>query len=110
MASYEARGFTWTTTLPEEFRRLNGYDVYKFIPALFEDDVFNPELTAHFKADFQLTLSELMINGFYKKSKEICNMHGLKNNCEAGGPGLPLHNVPVEPYESPWRRTGYSKG
>jgi len=100
MASYEARGFTWTTTLPEEFRRLNGYDVYKFIPALFEDDVFYPELTAHFKADFQLTLSELMINGFYKKSKEICNMHGLKNNCEAGGPGLPLHNVPVEPLKA----------
>ncbi|MFW5835367.1 MAG: glycosyl hydrolase [bacterium] len=100
MASYEARGFTWTTTLPEEFRSLNGYDVYKFIPALFEDDLFNPELTAHFKSDFQLTLSELMINGFYKKSKEICNKHGLKNNCEAGGPGLPLHNVPVEPIKA----------
>jgi len=100
MASYEAKGLTWTTTLPSVFKEINGYDVDKFLPALFSKDVFSPELTAHFKADFQRTLSELMINNFYKKSREICNRHGLKNNSESGGPGLPLHNVPVEPLKA----------
>lgn len=100
MASYEAKGFTWTTTLPAEFKKINGYDVFKLLPALFAEDVFKPEGRAHFKADFQRTLSELMINNFYKKSKEICNQHGLKNNSESGGPGLPLHNVPVEPIKA----------
>lgn len=102
MASYEAKGFTWTTTLPSEFKKINGYDVYKFLPALFNGDSgdFTPEVQANFRADFQRTLSELMINNFYKKSKEICNKHGLKNNSEAGGPGLPIHNVPVEPIKA----------
>ncbi len=100
MASYEAKGFTWTKTMPEEFRKINGYDLDKFLPILFFDGIYTPEITANFKADFQRTLSELMINNFYKKSKEICNLYGLKNNCEAGGPGLPLHNVPVEPIKA----------
>ncbi len=100
MASYEARGFTWTPTLAAEFRRINGYDVRKFLPVLFGEAPFPVEVTARFKADFQRTLSELMIRNFYMKSKEICNAHGLKNNSEAGGPGLPLHNVPVEPLKA----------
>ena len=100
MASYEAKALTWTTTLPEVFKQINGYPVEKFLPALFPDNPFTPALTAHFKADFQKTISELMINNFYKKSREICHQHGLKNNCEAGGPGLPLHNVPVEPLKA----------
>jgi len=100
MASYEARGFTWTPTLPEKFKEINGYDVKKLLPLLFEEVQYTPETTANFKADFQRTLSELMITNFYMKSKEVANAHGLKNNSEAGGPGLPLHNVPVEPLKA----------
>jgi hypothetical protein len=100
MASYEAKGFTWTTTLPTEFKRINGYAVEKFIPVLFDENIFSSELADNFRQDFQRTLSELMINNFYKKSKEICNAHGLENNAEAGSPGLPLHNVPVEPLKA----------
>ncbi|NHE57840.1 glycosyl hydrolase [Cyclobacterium plantarum] len=100
MASYEARGFTWTPTLPEKFKSINGYDVKKLLPILFEEAEFSAETTANFQADFQRTLSELMIQNFYMKSKEVCNAHGLKNNSEAGGPGLPLHNVPVEPLKA----------
>jgi hypothetical protein len=100
MASYEAKGFTWTTTLPDAFKKINGYGVEKFLPALFSDSLFTAEAQANFQADYYRTLSELMINNFYKKSKEICNQHGLKNNSEAGGPGLPLHNVPVEPLKA----------
>ncbi|MBD3628589.1 glycosyl hydrolase [Cyclobacterium sp.] len=100
MASYEARGFTWTPTLPEKFKAINGYEVKKLLPILFEEAEFSAETTANFRADFQRTLSELMIHNFYMKSKEVCNAHGLKNNSEAGGPGLPLHNVPVEPLKA----------
>ncbi|HLU90125.1 MAG TPA: glycosyl hydrolase, partial [Cyclobacteriaceae bacterium] len=100
MASYEARGFTWTPTLPEMFKELNGYDVVKFLPILFGDAEYPSTTTSSFRADFQKTLSELMIQNFYMKSKEISNAHGLKNNSEAGGPGLPVHNVPVEPLKA----------
>lgn len=100
MASYEMKGFTWTRTLPDEFRKVNGYPIYKLLPALFDDKVFSPDVHAVFRVDFQETLSELMINNFYKKSSEVCRRYGLKNNSEAGGPGLPIHNVPVEPIKA----------
>lgn len=67
MASYEAKGLAWTTTLPSVFKEINGYDVNKFLPVLFSENVLSPELTANFRADYQRTLSELMINNFYKK-------------------------------------------
>ena len=100
LASYEATEFAWTTTLPAEFKKINGYDVYKLIPALFNPNIFSPETTRNFKSGFSHTLSELMISNFYKKAREIANNHGLKINSESGGPGQPLHNVPAEPLKA----------
>jgi hypothetical protein len=100
LASYEARGFVWTSTLPKEFKKVNGYDIYKFLPSLFDQELFNKETTKRVQTDFKKTLSELMINNLYKKSKEICNKYGLKINCEAGGPGYPLYNGPAEPLKA----------
>lgn len=100
LASYEARGMTWTPSLPVVFRDMHRYDIYKFLPLLFNKDLYQPSLAERFQTDFQKTLSELMINNFYRKAKEITNSYGLKINSESGGPGYPLHNVPVEPLKS----------
>jgi len=96
LASFEATGTIWTPSLPTEFKKLNGYDVNKFLPALFDKDIFGPTISADFKRDFELTVSELMINNHYRKGKEIANKYGLTLISESGGPGPPLHNVPVE--------------
>ncbi|WP_080055104.1 glycosyl hydrolase [Spirosoma aerolatum] len=95
LASYEAKEFTWTPTLPAAFRKLHGYDLYKFLPAIFNKDGYRPELAKSFQFDFDNTLSELMINNHYRKAKEICNRHGLQIISESGGPGH-LHHIPVE--------------
>lgn len=100
LASYEARGFVWTSSLCDEFRRLNGYDITPFIPALFSPELFKPEITEMVISDFRKTLSELMINNLYKKAREISNRYGLMINCEAGGPGYPLYNGPAEPLKA----------
>ena len=100
LASYEASALAWTTSLPEEFRNINGYDLYKFLPLFDDPELFSEETGEKFMTDFRRTLSELMINNFYKKAREIANKNGLKINSEAGGPGFPLHNVPVEPLKS----------
>ena len=100
LASYEARGFVWTSTLPKEFKKVNGYDIFKFLPSLFDKALFSEEVTKRVQTDFKKTLSELMINNLYKTSKEICNQYGLKINCEAGGPGYPLYNGPAEPLKA----------
>lgn len=96
LASFEATGTVWTPTLAGTFKNINGYDLDKFLPQLFNPEVFDATTKAAFKRDFDLTLSELMINNHYRKAKEICNKYGLKLISESGGPGPPLHNVPVE--------------
>ncbi len=100
LASYEARGFVWTSTLASEFKKVNGYDVYKYLPSFFDQAIFNPETTKKVQNDFKKTLSELMINNLYKNAQKICSQNGLKINCEAGGPGFPLYNGPAEPLKA----------
>ncbi len=95
LASYEAKEFTWTPTLPAAFRKQHGYDLYKFLPAVFNREWYRPELAAAFQADIDKAFSELMINNHYRKSKEICNRYGLQIISESGGPGH-LHHIPVE--------------
>lgn len=100
LASYEARGFVWTSTLPREFKKLNGYDIYKFLPSFYDKELFSNGVLERVQTDFKKTLSELMINNLYKESKKICNRYGLKINSEAGGPGYPLYNGPAEPLKA----------
>jgi hypothetical protein len=100
LASYEARGFVWTSSLPAEFKKVNGYDIYKFLPSFFDPELFDKVTTQRIQTDFKKTLSELMINNLYKTAKKICNNYGLKINCEAGGPGYPLYNGPAEPLKA----------
>lgn len=100
LASYEATGFVWTLTLPQVFEEINGYEITPYLPVLFNEEAYGEDIVSEFKKDHQRTLSELMINNFYKKGKEIANAHGLMINSESGGPGFPLHNVPVEPLKS----------
>lgn len=96
LASFEATGSVWTGSLPDAFRKINGYDVYKFLPALFNPQFFDSMTAEKFRHDFNLVISELMIRNHYGKAKEIANSYGLQLISESGGPGPPLHNVPVE--------------
>lgn len=100
LASYEARGLVWSSTLPREFKKLHGYDIRKYLPLFFSDTLFSQETALKVQEDFRKTLSEMMITNLYKKAKSICNSYGLKINCEAGGPGYPLYNGPAEPLKA----------
>ena len=95
LASYEAKEFAWTSSLPQTFKKLNGYDIYKFLPAVYNPKLFDPKTAEKFNTDFSRTFSELMIRNHYRKSQEISNKYGLKIISEAGGPGH-LHHIPVE--------------
>lgn len=96
LASYEATGFVWTPDLPAAFNEINGYPIEKFLPALFDKTLLPGSLTDRFQQGYNRTLSELMIRNHYRKAGEICHRYGLLIASEAGGPGPPLHNVPVE--------------
>lgn len=96
VCSYELRGATWTPALPEEFARRRGYDLKPFLPVLVGCIMKDETTTRRFIRDYETTLSDLIVDGFYGRATAICHQHGLKLCAEAGGPGLPLHPVPVD--------------
>ncbi|MEX0680659.1 MAG: glycosyl hydrolase [Balneolales bacterium] len=101
LASYEMRGFAFTPALPDKFKSQHGYDIYKFLPSLnvhdaYVESAYEDEIAKRFLYDYNQTISDLMIINHYQKGSEVANSSGLKLVSESGGPGLPLHNVPVE--------------
>lgn len=99
LASYENNDLLWTKDLPAEFKSQNNYDILKFVPAIFNPEIFDEKLINNFQFDFRKTISELMIKNFYKTAKNICNKNGLLLISESGGPGG-WHNIPVEALKS----------
>lgn len=96
VCSYELRGASWTPKLLEEFQRRRGYDMKPYLPVLLGCIMKDEATTRRFIRDYETTLSDLIVDGFYGRATEICHRHGLKLCAEAGGPGLPLHPVPVD--------------
>ncbi len=96
LCSYELRGLIWTPGLIDGFRRRRGYDPTPYLPVLFGRTVGGPEVSDRFRYDFNRTLSDLIIEEFYAAARRMCNREGLSLCAEAGGPGPPLHQVPVD--------------
>ncbi|GAB4128080.1 MAG: hypothetical protein Kow0040_02400 [Thermogutta sp.] len=96
VCSYELRGATWTPGFLEEFRRRRGYDMKRLLPVLDGCLVGDEYRNRRFLHDFRKTLGELLVDAFYRRASELSRAEGLLLCAEAGGPGLPLHQVPVD--------------
>ncbi len=96
VCSYELRGATWTPGFLNEFRRRRGYDMKRLLPALDGCLIGDAYRTRRFLHDFRKTLGELLVDAFYRRASELSRAEGLLLCAEAGGPGLPLHQVPVD--------------
>lgn len=96
LASYEVRGQIWTPDFTEQFRRRRGYDPTRFLPALYGAVVDDEEVTARFRYDFRKTLGELLVDAYYRTASKVAHEAGLGIESEAGGPGPPIHQVPVD--------------
>jgi hypothetical protein len=96
LASYEVRGPIWSPGFAQEFERRRGYSMVRWLPAVFGSQVTNEELTDRFLFDYRKTLGEVLINAYYRVAREAAHEAGLTIKSEAGGPGPPIHNVPVD--------------
>jgi hypothetical protein len=94
--SYEVRGSIWTPNFIEEFRRRRGYDPRRYLPVLAGAVVADEDVSERFRIDYRRTVSDLFIDNFYRVTRETASEYGLKLVAEAGGPGWPLHQVPVD--------------
>ena len=96
LCSYELRGAVWTPKFLEEFQRRRGYDMKPYLPVLFGAKIGGQDLSERFDHDYRKTQGDLLVNAFYRTAAEVCHQYGLLLCAEAGGPGPPLHNVPVD--------------
>lgn len=96
LASYEVRGPVWSPTFTEQFRRRRGYDMTPYLPAVFDAQVGDEDTTERFLFDYRKTLGEVLVDAYYRAARDAANKAGLEIKSEAGGPGPPIHNVPVD--------------
>ncbi|MDE6381225.1 MAG: hypothetical protein K2L11_12200 [Muribaculaceae bacterium] len=75
--SHEAGIANWTEDMPAHFKRLRGYDIDRWIPALGGYIVESREATDKFLTDFKLTLSELVREQFYGTIDSLCRRDGV---------------------------------
>lgn len=96
LCSYELRGAAWTPDFLEQFQKRRGYDMKPYLPLLFGAKIASREIADRFDYDYRKTQGDLLVDAFYRTAADICHQHGLLLCAEAGGPGPPLHNVPVD--------------
>ncbi|MCP4786353.1 MAG: hypothetical protein GY903_09830 [Fuerstiella sp.] len=96
LPSYEVRGAKWTPDFLEQFQKIRHYDMTTYLPVLAGCQVEGEEQTQRFRYDFQKTLGDLLVSAYYQTASEAAHEAGLGIEAEAGGPGPPVHQVPVD--------------
>lgn len=96
LPSYEVVGATWTPDFLEQFEQYRNYDMTKYLPVFAGCIVESEEHSERFKYDFQKTLGQLLVDAYYRTASKTAGQAGLGVEAEAGGPGPPTHNVPVD--------------
>jgi len=80
--SLEVYGADWTQDFLKEFGARRGYDLAPYLPALWHEA--GPK-TPHVRYDFHLTLSELMLDHFFRPLAEWSGRRGMKARVQAHG-------------------------
>jgi hypothetical protein len=80
--SLEVYGADWTASLMEEFQRRRGYDLTPYLPCLTQDA---GPLTPHVRYDYHLTLSELILDNFFRPLVQWVERNGMQARIQAHG-------------------------
>lgn len=83
--SWEAHGQNWTLGFAEEFRKRRGYDITPWLPVLTDHAVDTRENTERFLWDLRKTVSEVTLDNFIIRLKELIAPYGIKNSNEPYG-------------------------
>ena len=80
--SLEVYGADWTPNFMEEFRHRRGYDLAPCFPALWQEA---GPLTPHIRYDYHQTLSDLILDNFFRPLAAWSDAHGLRARVQAHG-------------------------
>ncbi len=83
--SWENGTQNWTPLMRKEFKRLRGYDLLPFLPALSGRIVGSTEITERFLWDLRQTVSDLIVANYAGTFRKLANKNGLRLTIEAYG-------------------------
>ena len=81
--SWEVGSQNWTRAFREEFRRRRGYDLLPFLPVMTGRVVDSLEISERFLWDLRQTISELVVQNYAGRFRELAHQHGLRLSIEA---------------------------
>ena len=87
--SWETGAQNWTPTFRDDFRRLRGYAIEPWLPTLSGLVVGSLEQSQRFLWDFRQTVSELLVQNFAARIRELAAEHGMGFTLE------PYHDLPA---------------
>lgn len=107
--SWENGSQNWTARMPDEFRHRRGYDLLPFLPVMTGRVVGSAEISERFLWDLRQTVSELVIENYAGRMRELAHAHGMRFTVEAyGGPcdSIPYAGQSDEPMGEYWTPGG----
>jgi hypothetical protein len=107
--SWENGNQNWTSRMRDEFQKLRGYDMTPYLPAMTGRIVGSPAVTERFLWDLRKTVSDLVLENYSAKMRDLAHAHGLRYTVEAyGGPCdfLPYAGRSDEPMGEFWMGGG----
>ena len=113
MDSHEAGPQNWTQNMEQEFRRLRGYDIRKYLPTIAGGLIIGGEaapsnsslitshsslITSHSSllTDFRRTISDLITDRYYGEFNRLCRAEGLTLTAQAIGGALCMAGDAIE--------------
>ena len=84
--SWELGPVNWTRKMPEEFKRLRGYEIHPWLPVLAGRIVGDRGKSTRFLNDFRRTLADLMAENKYSGFSAKAHALGMGIHPESGGP------------------------
>jgi hypothetical protein len=83
--SYEGGAVSWTAAFRDEFKKRRGYDPAPYLPVLAGTIIDSKEVSARFKYDYRLTVSDLFVD-FYRNARSVIHRDGLIATFQSSGP------------------------
>ena len=88
MDSHEAGPQNWTVGFEQEFQRLRGYDMRKYLPVMAGFVVGSAEESDRFLYDLRHTINDLITEKYFGEFNRLCRAEGLTLTAQAIGGAL----------------------
>jgi hypothetical protein len=88
MDSWECGSQNWSPVFKDEFRKRRGYDITAYLPIMTGLPVENVSVSENFLYDVRTTISELIVDKFYKTLAGFAREQGLMFTAESVAPTM----------------------